>query len=272
VRLLSVWRRHPLAGVAVLTFALLTLGGLYALVGGSDKAEAQAAQSTQVEDGQRLFATHCASCHGMNAEGSREAPTLIGVGAASVDFQVGTGRMPAARPSQQIPRKPVVFNDEEIAALAAYVASLAPGPAVPAQEYLDVEDADIAAGGELFRTNCASCHGNAGKGGALTEGKYAPELYGVEPRHIYEAMVTGPQNMPVFSDAVLRPEEKRDIIGYVKTLESEPNPGGLGLGRLGPVSEGLWAWVVGIGALVVAAVWIAAPTSRVRRGDAKKGT
>ena len=37
----------------------------------------------------------------------------------------------------------------------------------------------------------------AGAGGALTRGKYAPSLQNTTPKHIYEAMVSGPQSMPV---------------------------------------------------------------------------
>lgn len=261
-----------MAGVVVLAFALVVLGGLYALLSPNDTAEATTAQSTQVEDGRRLFAVNCSTCHGLAAEGTENGPTLIGVGAAAVDFQVGTGRMPAQQPGPQFPRKEKAFSDEEIESLAAYVASLGPGPAVPAEEYLDVSEGDVAAGGELFRTNCASCHNATGQGGALTEGKYAPKLEGVEPRHIYEAMLTGPQNMPKFSEAVVTPENKRDIIAYLKHTEEQTDPGGLRIGRIGPVSEGLYAWIVGIGGLVVAAVWITSRGVRASRpGQTKRG-
>jgi ubiquinol-cytochrome c reductase cytochrome c subunit len=157
-------------------------------------------------------------------------------------------------------------------ALAAYVASLAPGPAVPAQESYDVSkatDEQVTRGGELFRTNCTACHNFAGKGGALPNGRYAPALMGVTEQHIYEAMLTGPQQMPVFSDQVLQPEDKRDIIAYLKTLETQKDPGGFGLGRLGPVSEGLWGWLVGIGLLVGVAVWIGAKGAKAKGVEAE---
>ena len=185
------------------------------------------------------------------------APSLIGVGAASVDFQVGTGRMPMADMSQQAMRKKPVYTDEQVAALAAYVASLAPGPAAITNEELAWErDGNIAEGGELFRTNCAMCHNFAGQGGALTQGKYAPTLMGVEPKHIYEAMVTGPQSMPVFSDKTLTPAEKLSIIKWIKAAEKEKNLGGATLGRVGPVTEGLLAWTFGLGLLIGIAVWL----------------
>ena len=129
-----------------------------------------------------------------------------------------------------------------------------------------VDNEAISRGGQFWRTNCTACHNFAASGGALPGGKYAPSLKGVSEKHIYEAMLTGPQQMPVFSDGVLKPEEKRDVIAYVKSLQESPNYGGTTLGSLGPVSEGLAAWVVGIGALVGFAVWIASHSVRSKKG------
>jgi ubiquinol-cytochrome c reductase cytochrome c subunit len=160
--------------------------------------------------------------------------------------------------STQAMRKDPIYNAEETAALAAYVATLAPGPAIPSESELNFErDGSTAEGGELFRNNCAMCHNFAGQGGALTQGKYAPTLMGVEPKHIYEAMVTGPQSMPVFSDKTITPEEKLSIIKWIKAAENEPNLGGASLGRVGPVTEGLLGWVLGLGMLIGVAVWLA---------------
>jgi ubiquinol-cytochrome c reductase cytochrome c subunit len=255
---LSARRRHPWAAGVVILFALVVVGSVYAAVMAPPRAEAAAASAArQVEEGRELFLQNCSSCHGLNGEGSSDGPTLIGVGAASVDFQVGTGRMPLAGPNVQAPVKPPVFNDEQIAAMAAYVASLGPGPAIPTEEELAYEDADLAEGGELFRTNCSQCHNFAGQGGALTDGKYAPNLTGSSPKHIYEAMLTGPQSMPVFGDGTISSEEKRAIIRWIRTLDEEPNPGGFGLGRVGPVAEGAVIWIVGVAALIFAAIWLA---------------
>jgi ubiquinol-cytochrome c reductase cytochrome c subunit len=253
---------------------LLAVGGLYSIAAPDNKAIADdSAQSAEIEEGKKLFAVGCTSCHGLNAEGGRDdecrvvGPSLIGVGAAAVDFQVGTGRMPAQQPNAQVPRKSIVYTEAEIEALAAYVASLGPGPAVPAEEAYDVSkatDEQVTRGGELFRTNCTACHNFAGKGGALPRGRYAPTLMGVDEKHIYEAMLTGPQQMPVFSEQVLTPEDKRDVIAYVKAMEELDDPGGFSLGRLGPTAEGLWGWLVGIGGLVAVAVWIGAKGVRAK--------
>ena len=253
-------RRHPLATVALITVGLLSTGGIYALFTTSATAETSAAADAQIEDGGKLFAANCASCHGLALQGTSQAPSLIGVGAAAVDFQVGTGRMPMAATGPQAEEKPVQFTEEQVAALAAYVASLAPGPAIPEEKYLDGEG-DAAIGAELFRINCAMCHNVAGAGGALTEGKYAPPLAGVEANYVYEAMVTGPQNMPVFNDHNISPEDKANIITYLKYLDETPSVGGFGLGDLGPVSEGLFIWIFGLGAIVAITVWLTAKSN-----------
>lgn len=253
-------RRHPLATVALILVGLVTTGGAYAMFTSTATAETTAVTQSIVEEGQALFAANCATCHGLNAQGSKDGPSLHGVGAASVDFQVATGRMPLAFQGPQGAQKPPQFTEAQTAALAEYVASLAPGPAIPADKYL-TGNGDIANGGVLFRVNCAMCHNVAGAGGALTQGKYAPGLQGVEAVHIYEAMVTGPQNMPVFNDMNLSPDEKADIISFLMYMEAHPSPGGYGLGSIGPVSEGLFIWIIGLGGIVGVTVWIAARAS-----------
>ena len=260
---LSRYRRHKAAGPLLLIFALLAIGTTFSVASETVK-ETQSVldRSASIEEGKQIFLKGCSSCHGLNAEGASIAPSLIGVGAASVDFQVGTGRMPMADMSTQAMRKPRVYNEEETAALAAYVASLAPGPSIPGESELNYErDGNSAEGGELFRNNCAMCHNFAGQGGALSQGKYAPTLMGVEPKHIYEAMITGPQSMPVFSDKTITAEEKLSIIKWIKSAEAEPNLGGATMGRIGPVTEGLLAWVLGLGLLIGIAVWL---TTRAR--------
>jgi ubiquinol-cytochrome c reductase cytochrome c subunit len=259
VKRLSRYRRHKAAGPALLIFALLAIGTTFSVASANTTAQTTTAdRSALIEEGRQIFLKGCSSCHGLNSEGGVIAPSLVGVGAASVDFQVGTGRMPMADMSTQAMRKEPLYTPEETAALAAYVASLAPGPEIPTEAQLNYErDGSTAEGGELFRNNCAMCHNFAGQGGALTQGKYAPTLMGVEPKHIYEAMITGPQAMPVFSDKTITPKEKMDIIKLIKHAESEPNLGGASLGRVGPVTEGLLARTFGLGILIGVAVWLA---------------
>lgn len=265
---LSARRRHPLAAVVVLLLALAATGGLYAAFAPASQAQAdETAQSLAIDEGKKLYAVGCASCHGTGGQGSSDGPSLVGVGAAAVDFQVGTGRMPAQQPGAQIPKKKVIYTQAEIDQLAAYIASLGAGPAVPTGNQVSPEGADIAKGGELFRTNCAQCHNFTGKGGALSEGKFAPDLEGVSPKHMYEAMLTGPQNMPSFPETIMSEQNKKDIIAYLDAVNGGDTvePGGLSLGGLGPVSEGLFSWIFGLGALIAVAVWVAARTAKAKK-------
>ena len=273
---LSRHRRGPLAGLLVLLMGLLLTGGLYAAF---SPAQAQADDNAaQVKQGRELFLVGCSFCHGNNGQGVKTldgkqlGPSLVGVGAAAVDFQVGTGRMPAVQPGAQIPQKEVVYTPEEIAALSAYVASLGPGPAIPNPEDYSLEgmteeerQAAIARGGQIFLTNCTACHNFEGSGGAMPRGGYAPKIRGVHAKYIFEAMLTGPQAMDNFSNGNLSVEEKRDIIAYLYSLREQPQYGGFDLGGMGPVSEGMFAWLVGIGALVGFATWIAAHTARTSK-------
>lgn len=257
-------RRHPAALFVLLLLALLVTGAGYSVVSTVGKAEAASAtvaSQTLIDEGRRLYLEGCSSCHGIDGQGSDNGPGVIGVGAAGVHFQVATGRMPLAAPGAQAPRKDAIYTEDEIAAMAAFVASLAPGPAIPTAEQLDLSEADPAVGGELFRANCSQCHQAAGRGGALTEGRYAPTLMNSSPQEVYEAMITGPQNMPVFADTTLPASDKQDIISYIEFLKTKPDPGGNSLGRFGPVTEGLFIWIGGMALVIAAAVWIG---SRVR--------
>ncbi len=261
MKAIAARRHHKFAPVVLLALALMVTGVLYAVFAPSSAEAAAAPSQNDLTAGNNLFRANCATCHGMNAQGRAGiAPSLIGVGAAAVDFQVSTGRMPMTAQGPQAPAKQSVFSEEEIRQLAAWVASLSPGPAIPADEQVDPASGNAADGMALFRTNCAMCHGAVGQGGALTEGKYAPNLSTAAPRTIYEAMITGPQSMPVFNDATITPQEKRDIIAYLDAQKAG-SPGGATLGSIGPVVEGLWAWVAGLGLLIGAAVWIGAKSS-----------
>ncbi len=268
----STGRRSRLAAVALIGAGLIITGGIYAgasaAIAATDTSREVLAE-VSVEDGQKLFQANCATCHGLNMEGTAAGPSLIGVGELSTEFQLSTGRMPMQMQGPQAQPKPPQFTQVEIESIAAYVQSVAPGPTYPESWILEGErnphnasdEVDVANGGQLFRTNCAMCHNVAGAGGALTEGKYAPPLTKTSALHIYAAMVTGPQNMPVFGDMNLSPEDKRDIIAAVVFQQQAVQVGGFTLGALGPVSEGLFVWIFGIGALIAATVWITAKSN-----------
>ncbi len=252
-------RRRTVAGYAVVLLGLAVIGVAYAAITGQGTASAATpgGPSPQfVAAGRNLFQTSCASCHGIDAQGTSHAPSLIGVGSAAVDFQISTGRMPGKEMGPEMPAKPPVFNVKQTHEIAAYIESLGGGPTIPSPAEVSTSGANLALGYTLFITDCAQCHNFAGAGGALTYGKWAPALNRATPTQIYEAMLTGPYAMPVFSDTTIPPAQKRDIVAYITSVMHEPNPGGASLGRVGPTTEGLVGFLGGIGALVLAAMWI----------------
>ncbi|GGJ84964.1 putative ubiquinol-cytochrome c reductase cytochrome c subunit [Pilimelia anulata] len=257
--------RRRVGTVLRILAALALAGGVYAGFApgtAADAAKDAASLSPAAKEGKALFDTNCTSCHGPDAQGvAGKGPSLIGVGSASVEFQVGSGRMPMARQEAQAWRKKPHFTYDQTQQLGQYIQELGGGPQIPAgsMELTGTDEQQAAAmarGGVLFRINCASCHANAAGGGALSSGKFAPNLEPATDRQLYAAMLTGPQNMPVFGDNQLTPEQKKEIIAYVHTLKAQ-EPGGWGLGKLGPVTEGLAIFLLGMTALIFTTLWIA---------------
>ena len=216
-----------------------------------------------VSAGRLLFAQTCSSCHGsaangVNPEGGATiGPNLQGVGAATVDFWVSTGRMPATDvKAVEAERKPSRLTPVQALELAAWVNSL--DPSVPAVPTPHLTGANQSAGQDLFSLNCAACHTILGSGDALAFGTNAPSLQnrGVTAQQIVEAMRTGPANMPRFSGN-LTDRQVTDIVSYVTGRIQHPtNPGGAALGGVGPVAEGFVALLIGVGGLALICFWI----------------
>jgi ubiquinol-cytochrome c reductase cytochrome c subunit len=251
--------RRRIGAAARLLAALAIVGGIYtAMAPGVTHAEDTPALTGAAAQGKQLYETTCVTCHGRDAQGVQaRGPSLIGAGSAAVEFQVGTGRMPMAREEAQAQAKPPLYTWDQARQIGAYIQSIGGGPEIPQGELRDSSENAVARGGELFRVNCSSCHAYGLGGGALSSGKFAPELTESSDRVIYGAMLTGPQNMPVFGDNEITPDEKRAIIGYISTLQNEKDPGGFGMARLGPVPEALVIFLIGMVALVFSTVWIA---------------
>jgi ubiquinol-cytochrome c reductase cytochrome c subunit len=254
-----------LSGGLLLLIALTVAGGLAAVLTPTPQvAVADESSSALLRTGKQLFDTSCVSCHGANLQGVPDhGPGLIGVGEAAVYFQVSTGRMPAMRGEAQATRKEPIFDDAQTDAIGAYVQANGGGPTVVRNPDGSVamhslRGDDLGRGGDLFRLNCSSCHNFTGKGGALSSGKFAPDLGPANEQQILTAMLTGPQNMPKFSDRQLSFEAKRDIIGYVRTVTEERAPGGYGLGGFGPAPEGMAMWIIGMVAAIALTLWIGA--------------
>ncbi len=255
--------RRARNGMALL-FALVVMGFLYQMF--TPQPQIAAAGDTDpaaIAAGQALYNNSCITCHGQNLQGITDrGPSLIGVGQAAVYFQVGTGRMPLADNAAQAPRKAPFFTPEEVQQMGAYIQANGGGPQVPVNAdgtSAVLQNVDsLAKGAELYRLNCASCHNFTGKGGALSQGKYAPDLGQATDSQIYAAMLSGPENMPKFGDGQLTPDEKIAIITYVQNAKATMDPGGYGLGGFGPVSEGFVAFIVGMGVILGVMLWMGA--------------
>lgn len=246
-----------LAPGAALFVTLCAVGTVWSLAApraqSAEGADPNAFTAAEVARGAGLFTQGCSSCHGAAGQGGSQAPSLIGVGAAAVDFQVGTGRMPLKQPGPQAERHDQQYAPAEIRALDAYVASLGPGPAIP---LVDAAQGDLGRGGELFRANCQQCHNPVGAGGALTSGKYAPVIYPATDTQVGEAIRHGPEQMPVFAPTQLSEQQVNDIVRYVQFLRAPNDPGGSGLGHTGAVPEGMVIWLVGLVGVLGACLWI----------------
>jgi ubiquinol-cytochrome c reductase cytochrome c subunit len=269
---LGMWARKPRSAqspmrrtastIVRMALALMFVGGVYTAFAPGAAAQDQPVLSADAQKGKALYAQNCSSCHGMNGQGvPARGPSLIGVGSAAVEFQVTTGRMPAAGQEAQIMRKQPALTMPQAQQIGAYIQALGGGPELPTNDTIanltTVNPAQLANGGDLFRVNCASCHGFGEGGGALSSGKAAPSLVDATDREIYAAMLTGPQSMPVFGDNQLTPDEKGQIIAFIQNEKSDTAPGGWSIGKLGPTTEGLVIFLVGIVGLVFATLWIA---------------
>jgi ubiquinol-cytochrome c reductase cytochrome c subunit len=210
-----------------------------------------------LDSGRELYLSSCVTCHGADGNGTVDGPSLRASGEAKTDFYLRTGRMPLSVPVPQPPAKPPAFTDGEIRQLVAYVGSLClpdnPCPAVPK---VNVDEAKVADGHELFLANCAACHNSSGIGGALSNGRLAPSLQNTDPVQVAEAVRTGPGQMPQFGTDVITDEQLDAIVTYARYLHEPESPGGLPLGFTGPVAEGFVALLLGLGAMVLASRWI----------------
>lgn len=243
-------RGAPASGMAAVAVAVAMAAA--AVVAGAATAQ-PVPDPAEVDAGRTLYEVSCTTCHGREGRGTDQGPPLVGAGAAAADFYLSTGRMPLDRPRAQAERKRPAFSREEIALLTAYVASLGPGPAIPD---VDPGRGDITLGYRLYADNCASCHSSAGAGGALGHAVYAPPLNRATALEVGEAIRIGPGAMPLFGPETFDDHEVDSIVRYVLYLRDPRDEGGLDLGHLGPLSEGLVAWAVGLLGVLLAARWI----------------
>lgn len=201
-----------------------------------------------------VYHQDCASCHGENGRGTSRGPDLRGVGMAAVDFQLTTGRMPKRTEGPKpAPYKPIL-RPAVIDALDHYVTALVAkgGPPIP---NVDPTKGDVGQGGELFRVQCAACHGWNGSGGELND-RPIPALHEATPTQIGEAVRTGPTAMPIFGTRALSPTQVDSIVAYLQAMQRPDDRGGDPLSHLGPVSEGAVTFLIGLVAILGVIRWI----------------
>jgi ubiquinol-cytochrome c reductase cytochrome c subunit len=211
-------------------------------------------EQRQMQLGAGLFAANCASCHGPKGEGvpepndrgiggiSGQGPPLVGVGELAPDFYLRTGRMPLGHAGEEPERQRPFFNPREIAAITAYVASFGGGPRIPEPE---PDFGSLAEGMSLFTEHCAGCHQILGEGGYVPGAK-VPVLRHADPTEIAEAVRIGPFLMPSFPKSQISDDDLNKIIAYVVRSKHPEDPGGWGIGHIGPVPEGMVAWFVAV--------------------------
>jgi ubiquinol-cytochrome c reductase cytochrome c subunit len=233
--------------------------GLAALgIARSGAEQSEAARPQQRGDIQALYLKDCGICHGSDGRGTKQGPTLVGVGAAAVDYQVSTGRMPLPSPGAESVRRPPKYRPATIRELVAYVQSITGGGGPPIPD-VHPRAGSIARGGELFRHQCAACHSWSGEGGALTD-REAPKTQAATATQIAEAVRTGPGNMPRFGEAAIADDQLNSLVAYTLYLDNPRDRGGEPLWHVGPLAEGAAAGILGLGVLILACRWIGTRT------------
>lgn len=252
--------RRLLTGAAVFALGAGTAAsGLADLPGAAQPTPAPTATPVQPgEEGRLLYLRDCAWCHGNDGTGTDRGPGLWGVGAASADFMLRTGRMPIPEPEVQPRRSDPAYPDPQIRALVSYVASLGGGPQIPE---VHPEAGHLAEGLQLYERNCAACHSSTGIGAALTSGLIAPTVLRSTPTEIAEAVRLGGAglrsgNMPEFDESVIDEQELDSLIAYVLELQEPHDRGGHPLLRLGPVAEGFVTFAVALLLSLLLIRWI----------------
>ena len=260
---MSSWRRD--VSRLTLLLAVLTVG---ATVAGNALAADDPGPGVAVGDrvtGAELFARDCAVCHGPQGGGTSQGRDITDVGTAGIDFMLRTGRMPIPHPDAEIRRDvarrvngtPVEYDEQEIADIVAFTEQWISGPRIPPLPALEQGARSLAEGGELWRRNCAACHQLAGQGGILLEDVEIPAVMASTPREIALAVRGGPGEMPAYDEASITDDGLGELALYVTQEIQEPSdPGGFGLGHLGPFAEGAAVWLLGVTAVLLGAFWI----------------
>ncbi len=219
------------------------------------------AASASAANGRQLYLENCVWCHGNRLEGvaptaggtapgggAAAGPPLRGVGEIAADFYLRTGYMPIRDPEDQPKRKESPFSDDEIRALVRYI-SRSGGFATPR---VDPRRGRTSTGLKLFVEHCAGCHQVVGAGGLVTGGE-AVSLEHATPEQIAQAVRVGPYLMPRFSEHEISDRELDSLVRYVLYTHNPDDRGGWSLEHVGPLPEGIVAWLLAGSVLLVVA-------------------
>ena len=219
------------------------------------------APAAGADRGRDLYFANCAWCHGPRLQGvdptdrqtgpggrAAAGPPLTGVGERAADFYLRMGYMPILEPKQQPKRSHPHFGESDLQALVRFVGSHG-GPGIPE---VRPERGNVATGLQVFTERCAGCHQIAGEGGIVT-GAWVPSLKHVNAVEIAEAVRVGPYVMPRFDEHDVSQRDLDSLVRYVLYTQRPDDPGGWALGNLGPLPEGMVAWLIAGLALVAAA-------------------
>lgn len=207
------------------------------------------AAAAPASEGRALYEEGCAECHGLSREGvDARGPALQNVSPGTVDFYLSTGRMPLDKPGSQPLRRQPIYSRRQINALVIYLGNDEPIP------HPDPALGDVARGFKLFTEWCAGCHQVVARGGSMPQA-LIPPLLEATPTQIAEAVRSGPWAMPRFDVEQLDDRELTDVIRYVEYARHPDDRGGWSLGNIGPIPEGMVAWLLaGITLVLVARV------------------
>lgn len=266
-------RSRRVVGVVLAAIAIVSVA--MTIAAAQTEAEEPEEEPGLVSRGAELYGEHCATCHGVDGRGTRDVPIVIDdASPALIDFLIRTGRMPLPHPDARMQRRDPTIDDDQRQAIVAYFRTFAVDePEVPDPS---PELGDVAHGRELYETHCIACHSPFGSGIAISQRDIAPALGPADPVEIAAAVRTGPGVMPVFSEEVLDDSDLDSTIAYLLFLRDRPQPGGLQLGRSGPVTDGYLAWFVGLGLMLVMAYFVGerreqhGPTDEVDRSTERE--
>ena len=162
-------------------------------------------------DGQVIYNTKCAQCHGVDGNGVvpaarnfRDLDYMRGETPASFFSAIAKGR-------GEMPAFEITLTSDEIWDSVFYVWRLS----------TDAET--LTQGQQIFNENCASCHGEDGSGLVLGSTDFTdPHQIGqLAPRDLYQTITQGRGSMPAWQSS-LGQDERWDVIDYLITFTYDP--------------------------------------------------